>query len=90
MVLLMVMTVCLLVDAALAYCIRQGLINSQASFPNQKGQPVQHPTARWVFQYVSGIPVLRVPGEGACVLHVTAPPRPLLPRLGRSCEACYA
>jgi transposase len=43
MALLMVMTVCLLVYAALEYRIRTGLTTSQATFPSQKGQPVQNP-----------------------------------------------
>ena len=90
MALLMVMTVCLLVYAALEYRIRQGLINFQATFPNQKGQPIQNPTARWVFQYFSGIHVLRIPGEGAFVLNVTDQHRQLLQRLGRSYEAFYS
>jgi transposase len=50
MALLMVMTVCLLVYAALEYRIRKALQDHDATFPNQKGQPVQYPTARWVFQ----------------------------------------
>jgi transposase len=61
MALLMVMTVCWLVYAALAYRIRQTLKAHQATFPNQKGQPVQNPTARWVFQYFVGIHLLRTP-----------------------------
>jgi transposase len=48
MALLMVMSVCLLVYAALEYRIRQALKEQGATFPNQKGQPVQNPTARWV------------------------------------------
>jgi hypothetical protein len=46
MALLMVMTVCLLVYAALEYRIRQALKEQGATFPNHKGQPVQNPTAR--------------------------------------------
>jgi transposase len=61
MALLMVMTVCLLVYAALEYRIRNALKDSGATFPNQKGQPTQHPTARWVFQYFVGIHLLRLP-----------------------------
>jgi transposase len=71
MALLMVMTVCLLVYAALEDRIRTGLTTSQATFPSQKGQPGQNPTARWVFQYFGGIHLLRIPGEGAFVLNVT-------------------
>jgi transposase len=55
MALLMVMTVCLLVYAALEYRIRTALQVQDATFPNQKGQPVQTPTARWVFHYFVGI-----------------------------------
>jgi transposase len=65
MALLMVMTVCLLVHAALEYRIRQALKEHGATFPNQKGQPVQNPTARWVFQYFVGLHVLLIPGEGS-------------------------
>jgi transposase len=50
MALLMVMTVCLLVYAAWEYHIPQALQVHEATFPNQKGQRVQNPTARWVFR----------------------------------------
>lgn len=46
MALLMVMTVCFLVYAALKYRIRQALKDHDATFPDQKGTPVQNPTAR--------------------------------------------
>jgi transposase len=49
MALLMVMTVCLLVYAALEYRIRHALQDQGATFPDQKGKRTQHPTARWVF-----------------------------------------
>jgi transposase len=55
MALLMVMTVCLLVYAALEYRIRQALKDHQATFPDQKGKPIHNPTARWVFHYFVGI-----------------------------------
>jgi hypothetical protein len=58
MALLMVMTVWLLVYAALEYRIRQALRAHQATFPNQKGQPIQNPTARWVFQTVDALALL--------------------------------
>ena len=43
MALLMVMTVCLLVYAALEYRIRKALKDHEATFPNQKGQPDPKP-----------------------------------------------
>jgi transposase len=57
MALLMVMTVCLLVYAALEYRIRQALKDHGATFPDQKGKPTQHPTGRWVFHSFVGIHV---------------------------------
>ncbi len=44
---LMVMTVCLFVDAALESRIRQALRDHEATFPHHQGHAVQHPTARW-------------------------------------------
>jgi transposase len=90
MALLMVMTVCLLVYAALEYRIRQELKAAQATFPNQKAQLIQNPTARWVFQYFSGIHLLPIPGEGACVLNLNEHHQHLLRLLGRSYEAYYS
>ncbi len=90
MALLMVMTVGLLVYAALEYRIRKGLTDSQAAFPSQKGQPVQHPTARWVFQDFGGIHLQRMPGEGAFVLNVHDQHRQLLRILGHPYEAFYS
>jgi transposase len=57
MALLMVMTICLLGYAALEYRIRTALKEHEATFPDQKGQRIQNPTARWVFHYVVGIHV---------------------------------
>ena len=57
MALLMVMTVCLLADAALEYRIRQALNDHAVTFPDQRGKRIQHPTARWGFHYFVGIHV---------------------------------
>lgn len=58
MALLMVMTLCLLVYAALEWRIRQGLEERGQSYSDQKGNPTQRPTARWVFDSFRGIHVL--------------------------------
>jgi transposase len=84
MALLMVMTVCLLVYAALEYRIRKALTEHGATFPDQKGKPTQAPTARWVFQYFVGIHLLRMPGEGAMILNLNDEHRKLLRFLGKS------
>jgi transposase len=90
MALLLVMTVCLLVDAALEDRIRTALKTHQATFPNQKGQPIQNPTARWVFHYFVGIHRLFIPGEWPVVLNLTEEHRHLLRRLGRPYELFYS
>jgi transposase len=83
MALLMVMTVCLLVYAALEYRIRKALKEHGATFPDQKGRRIMHPTARWVFHYFGGIHVLYIPGQGLLVLNLTDEPQHLLKLLGK-------
>jgi transposase len=82
MALLMVMTVCLLVYAALEYRIRKALKDHGATFPDQKGQAIQNPTARWVFHYFVGIHVLLIPGQWPVVINLTAKHHNLLQLLG--------
>ena len=83
MALLMVMTVCLLVYAALEYRIRKALKDHGATFPNQKGQRMQNPTARWVFHYFAGIHLLCQAGEWPLVLNLTEEHAHLLRLLGK-------
>ena len=89
MALLMVMTVCLLVYAAVEYRIRKALKDHGATFPNQKGQRIQHPTARWVFHYFAGIHLLCQAGEWPLVLNLTEEHANLLRLLGRPYMWCY-
>jgi transposase len=89
MALLMVMTVCLLVYAALEYRIRRALHEHGATFPDQKGNRIQHPTARWVFHYFVGIHVLYIPGQGLLVLNLTEEHQHLLQLLGKRYEWFY-
>lgn len=83
MALLMVMTVCLLVYAALEYRIRHTLTAQQATFPDQKGKPTQTPTARWVFHYFVGIHLLSISGQWPLVLNLTEEHANLLKLLGK-------
>ena len=85
----MVMTVCLFVYAALAYRIRQALQAHAATFPHQKGQRVQHPTARWVFHYFVGIHLLSISGQWPLVLHLTEEQANLLKLLGKPYMQLY-
>src|SRR5205823_12967546 len=83
MALLMVLTVCLLVYAALEYRIRHALKAHEATFPDQKGKRIQTPTARWVFHYFVGIHGLYIPGQGLMMLNLTNEPQHLLQLLGK-------
>ncbi len=60
MALLMVMTVCLLVYAALEYRIRQTLAEHESSVPDQKGKPTRRPTAKWVFELFMDVHLLTI------------------------------
>lgn len=82
MALLMVMTVCLLVYAALEYRIRTALKEHGATFPDQKGKRIQNPTARWVFHYFVGIHVLYLPQQWPIVINLTEEHQHLLQLLG--------
>jgi transposase len=83
MALLMVMTVCLLVYAALEYRIRQALKAHEATFPDQKGKQIHNPTARWVFQYFVGIHLLCQAGQWPIVLNLAEEHQNLLRLLGQ-------
>jgi transposase len=89
MALLMVMTVCLLVYAALESRIRRALQEHSATFPDQKGKRIQTPTARWVFHYCVGIHVLYIPGQGLMILNLTDEHQHLLQLLGKRYEWFY-
>ena len=83
MALLMVMTVCLLVYAALEYRIRHALKDHGATFPDQKGKRIHNPTARRVFQYFVGIHLLCQAGQWPIVLNLTEEHQHLLRLLGQ-------
>jgi transposase len=82
MALLMVMTVCLLVYAALEYRIREALKDHEAMFPDQKGKRIQNPSARWVFHYFVGLHVGLIPGQWPLVINLTEEHQQLLQLLG--------
>jgi transposase len=90
MALLRVMTVCLLVYAALEYRLRQALADTGTTVPNQKGKPTQRPTMRWVFQLFAGIHVLLIEGQAAMVLNMKSPQQHVIQLLGPPYQALYA
>lgn len=90
MALLMVMTLCLLVYAALEYRLRTALTEHQQTFPNQCGNPVTNPTARWIFQCFTGIHVLLIEGQAAMVLNLTARHQLVIDLLGQPYQQLYS
>jgi transposase len=61
--LLMIMTLCLLVYAAIEYKIRKKLQENGENFLNQKKKPSQNPTARWVFFCFLGLHIVLINGK---------------------------
>ena len=90
MALMAVMTLCLMVYAALEHRIRQGLAEHRQTLPDQKGKPAECPTARWVFQFFTGIHVLLVGQITEVVLNLNAHHRALLGILGGHYVDLYA
>lgn len=90
MALMMVMTLCLLVYAALEQRIREVLKAQHETFPDQKGKPTARPTARWVFQYFKGIHLLVVEHVGQLVLNLQQQQSALLELLGQRYVSLYS
>jgi transposase len=90
MALMAIMTLCLMVYAALEHRIRQGLAQQSQTFPDQKGKPTERPTARWVFQSFMDIHVLTLPTLAEIVSNLKAHHRALLNLLGERYVAVYA
>jgi hypothetical protein len=82
MVLRLVMTICWLVYAALESRMRTARKAHAATWPDQKGQRLQNPPARWVGHDFVGMPVLDMPGQGLFVRHLTDEHPHLLQLLG--------
>ena len=90
MALMAIMTLCLMVYAALEHRIRKGLAQQSLTFPDQKGKPTERPTARWVFQSFMDIHILTLPTLAEIVLNLKAHHKVLLNLLGERYVAIYA
>ena len=90
MALMMVMTLCLLVYAALEYRIRGVLKANDTTFPDQKDEATIAPSARWVFQYFSGIHVLNIAQMQVLILNMNENHTALLKLLGPEYEMLYS
>jgi transposase len=58
--LMMIMTLCLLVYKYSQYKVRQALVATNDTLPNQKKHEVQNPTMKWLYQKMLGVIVMRV------------------------------
>lgn len=90
MALMMIMTLCLLVYGALEYRIRQTLEQGQQTFPTQLGTTTAKPTARWVFQFFTGIHVLLIDSCREVILNCNEYHNQLLNLLGERYVNLYA
>lgn len=88
--LLMVMTCCLMVYAALEHKIRRELKAQSVYFPNLKYKPCQNPTARWVFFYFQGIDVLTISDKQQLVLNVEDRHKVIIDCMGNIYDKIYS
>jgi hypothetical protein len=66
----------------LEYRIRQARKDHDATFPDQQGKRIHHPTARWVFHGFVGIHLLCQAGQWPIVRNLTAAQQHWLRLLG--------
>jgi transposase len=88
--LLMVMTLCLMVYAAIQHRIRHELKKQSRFFPDQKKKPYQNPTARWVFFCFQGINVLTVNNQEQHVVGLQERQLTIIQILGVSYISLYS
>jgi transposase len=88
--LLMVMTCCLMIYAALEHVIRRELVVKGMFFPDMKKKPTQKPTAKWVFWCFIGVHELNIDTETKVVINITARQRIILDCLGDSYWGTYS
>jgi transposase len=65
--LMMVMTLCLMVYNAGQYVVRKEREVQEESILSQVGKPTNKPTLRWIFQKMSGIHRVYIPGRDSCL-----------------------
>jgi hypothetical protein len=75
--------------SALEWRIREGLQPEDLAFPDQKGNPTQRPTARWIFQSFHGIHLL-FDGDREIVLNMKGRHNRIVTVLGHRYEKLYA
>lgn len=86
---LMVMTICLVVYAALEYRTRNALAKQRRTVPDQKGRPTNRPTMRWVFQFFAGIHRLLIDGQATVMMNLKVAQLTVIEVLGRPYRLIY-
>jgi len=88
--LMMIMTLSLLVYAALEYRTRQLLKENNETFPNQLKKDIQNPTMRWIFFCFKGIDVLYIADKKeSMVLNLNNEHEKIIRLLGANFENKY-
>ena len=90
MALLMVMTLCLLVYAAIEYRLRQQLRMQGRTVLDQKKIPTNTPTAKWIFECFVGIHVLILNEIQEMILNLNEQHILILNLLGPTYRAQYS
>lgn len=88
--LLMIMTCCLMVYAALEHKMRKELKAQSAYFPDLKYKPTQTPTARWVFFCFQGIHVLTISQRQKMVINLKERNRVIIDCMGPIYQKIYS
>ena len=88
----LVMVLCLLVYRLAEHRLRQQLLSTGQTIPNQLNKPTNRPTMRWVFQCFEGIDRLTIPsptGPAVLILHLTPLHEHILTLLGPAYRRIY-
>jgi transposase len=93
MALAFVMVLCLLIDRLADVRVRQRLVASEETVPDQLRRPTRRPTMRWLFQCFEGLDLHHLTWPDGTrhtqVLRLTAVHRQVLRLLGPAYENCY-
>ena len=88
--LLMVMTLCLMVYAAIQHRIRYELKRQSRTFPDMKKKPAQKPTGRWVFCCFEGIHVWTINGTEKHVVGISESQSTIISILDPAYQSIYS
>ncbi|KEQ14426.1 hypothetical protein GZ77_08615 [Endozoicomonas montiporae] len=86
----MVMTLCLMVYAAIQHRIRYELKKQSRTFPDMKKKPAQNPTGRWVFLCFEGIYLLTPSSTERYVIGISESQETILSILGPTYQSIYS